>query len=825
MSVDGERLMVLVEARIADFERRMKAAEKRGTKTYNTLQNRSRGATRRMERDMVRSTTRVNRALASTSAQVGSVSRVLTGFAAGFAGAFSFAAITRGMRQVVSDLSALGKTARDVSMDVEELQAIQRGFAREARVSQDEVNASLERFNRRIGEAAHGAGPLNAVIERYGINLRDSNGQLKSQSELLREIAETIRRTTNDQERAAIAQAAFGDTGRRLAQVLAGGAEAMERIVDEGREAGLHAADMVSRAEELDDRFDDVAHTIRVAAQELSMMGFEVLLPLLDRLERLADRRSTLRDFFGTDDAALAALGSELFDKLNASRDLIQDYLRDLRDLSGAMGGLERQGESAADEIQRLSDRLIEMGEVDAARAVGSISEDMREAIREFQNGEKSADEFAATMGDLGREVDDVTGEIAGLDASTLNAIRAQFGGLIGLVELLTARVQDLKAEAGGVASDTPVSRRAALNDDQTASMRRREAALAQLRAFIAEQERQRSLNLEQIEIEREMDRVRRAAAEDGVRMTEAQIEAEARLNVARRAELRGGGGSGGGGASSPDEFMRAVDAIRDRTAALEAEAAALVLAAGSGREYGNAINYAMQRARLLHAAQQAGLQITPELEAAIDRLADAYARASDEAENMAGRLRDAQADAQAGAQAMTSLFEGIMEGSGGARRALSQLLAQIARVQMQRALLQAFPGFMSGLGGLLSFDRGGYTGHGARLEPAGVVHRGEYVFSKRAVKAIGLDRLDAMHQAANGYAGGGAVGGGGRGSGAQSGNSIIELRLSEGLVEAILQEAEDQSIKITRAGLTEFTRGALPQHVAAINKDPRRRG
>jgi phage-related protein len=45
-------------------------------------------------------------------------------------------------------------------------------------------------------------------------------------------------------------------------------------------------------------------------------------------------------------------------------------------------------------------------------------------------------------------------------------------------------------------------------------------------------------------------------------------------------------------------------------------------------------------------------------------------------------------------------------------------------------------------------FAHGGYTGDGAKYDPAGVVHKGEYVFTKEQTAAIGKDRLAAMaHQ------------------------------------------------------------------------------
>lgn len=58
-----------------------------------------------------------------------------------------------------------------------------------------------------------------------------------------------------------------------------------------------------------------------------------------------------------------------------------------------------------------------------------------------------------------------------------------------------------------------------------------------------------------------------------------------------------------------------------------------------------------------------------------------------------------------------------------------------------------------------MGFSEGGYTGDGGKNEPAGVVHRGEYVFSQEAVQRIGAARLDAMHKNLKGYSLGGLVG------------------------------------------------------------------
>lgn len=59
-------------------------------------------------------------------------------------------------------------------------------------------------------------------------------------------------------------------------------------------------------------------------------------------------------------------------------------------------------------------------------------------------------------------------------------------------------------------------------------------------------------------------------------------------------------------------------------------------------------------------------------------------------------------------------------------------------------------------------FASGGYTGSGGKYQPKGVVHGGEFVFTKEATKNIGVGNLYSMMRGAQqgrGYASGGAVG------------------------------------------------------------------
>lgn len=64
----------------------------------------------------------------------------------------------------------------------------------------------------------------------------------------------------------------------------------------------------------------------------------------------------------------------------------------------------------------------------------------------------------------------------------------------------------------------------------------------------------------------------------------------------------------------------------------------------------------------------------------------------------------------------------------------------------------------VGGVDAMNGYASGGYTGDGGKYEPAGVVHRGEYVINAQSTRKLGLSYLNSL----NGYANGGLVGGGG---------------------------------------------------------------
>ncbi|MFZ1874460.1 MAG: hypothetical protein WAU54_17020, partial [Chania sp.] len=97
--------------------------------------------------------------------------------------------------------------------------------------------------------------------------------------------------------------------------------------------------------------------------------------------------------------------------------------------------------------------------------------------------------------------------------------------------------------------------------------------------------------------------------------------------------------------------------------------------------------------------------------------------------------------------QAITGVAGGLIGGIGGAASGAAGAAAGAAG--------SASTGAMGMSTSFAAYDLGGFTGLGGKYEPAGVVHKGEFVFTKEATERIGVDNLYGMMR---GYAVGGLV-------------------------------------------------------------------
>ncbi|KRE13462.1 hypothetical protein ASE63_18490 [Bosea sp. Root381] len=293
---------------------------------------------------------------------------------------------------------------------------------------------------------------------------------------------------------------------------------------------------------------------------------------------------------------------------------------------------------------------------------------------------------------------------------------------------------------------------------------------------------------------------VRAEAAKFGINFP---IANRARNPEPWHAEPVGGRGrSGAGGGSAADEIRRNEYASRDLNAIegvvgsanreLQRQFELLGLQRQAWGESVEEIAKAAKQQELINALQREGVAIGPGLQAQIDRTAAGYGALVRQQEELRASQEALRSIGDLGRDIGRGLYSDLRAGASGAElltNALDKVASKLMDMAMNdlfgkafgnnamglfgnggffSSLMGAFGGgggsatdFSRGAGGLYGpgFASGGFTGAGGRNTPAGIVHRGEYVFSAASVNRIGLGNLDSMHRGSlPGYAGGGYV-------------------------------------------------------------------
>ncbi len=137
------------------------------------------------------------------------------------------------------------------------------------------------------------------------------------------------------------------------------------------------------------------------------------------------------------------------------------------------------------------------------------------------------------------------------------------------------------------------------------------------------------------------------------------------------------------------------------------------------------------------------------------------FAEFQDQATNVYGNVAQISQSAFQGMS--NSLSDFVLTGKANFADFTRSFLEMTTKMLMQMAMLNAMKAAFGGnaVGNFFGFASGGYTGGGGKYDPAGVVHKGEFVFTKEATQRLGVDNLYRLMDAGKrGYASGGHVGG-----------------------------------------------------------------
>lgn len=799
MATDEERLVIALEARIRDYEKNMERAMRSGGKSFDAMEARAKQSAQRMEKSMADAGGGINKRLES----------LFKPFMAGGIATAAIAATATAVKQIAGSIAEVDREARKAGVSAQVYQ--QWSYVATATgMSIDGVTDALKELNIRGSEFARtGKGSAEDAFTRLGYSANDVAERLRDPNRFLDEIIAKLQQLSNADRTSALDEL-FGGTGaEQLAKTLGLSVAEIQKLRNE---AATFSNEQIEAAKKIDSEFEKLWRNIVVYSKKaaLESVGYaeKIILTISDlkgdgyiaaarentlsqeaTLERALERRKKLLETI----AAIEASGEK--GRMTALPKLRQDVEALDREISRLENGtvdMETAMRTLSDASRSLSSGFS--GNVTAAANFKSALADLKKYIPElkaeldtlaqndaidsaYQNAVKNARTMSeirtatdianrakttATFGKHDNILDLIAATESGGDYNATLDHGRWTGGAQNLTGMTLDQIQALQSRMR-----TPENRALYGNGKGSSALGRYQITGTTLQGLIKEL----GLSGDRLFDENTQDELARALLRrrgndpaglrnewEGLRRVDDSTIREAYSGTPTAPQKLG---------NTPAQ-QKAVDLLKQQNDARKSlnlsvqeslQLAQFAQSISGMSKSQKEIELAVYERQL--EARRAGITLTPQELAGIrakitetQRLDDATGKSQQRMEQM----KDAQ---QFIAQGFTDVLTGVLTGATTAEQAVQQLLSSLISALAQAALLGQGPlgglfGGGSGIfGALFGFADGGYTGSGGKYEPAGVVHRGEYVMSQKAVNRIGVDNLERLHR---GYADGGLV-------------------------------------------------------------------
>jgi muramidase (phage lysozyme) len=798
---DTQRLVVSLEARLTKYERDMARARNATNDNFKKMEGRARQSAENMEKTMGKASAYIGEKLQGMFAPLMKGGAVVAGVGG--------AAIA--LKQVADSIAEVDREARKAGVSSKVWQQWTY-VAAGTGMSIDGVTDALKELSIRGDEFAKtGKGGAEEAFQRLGYSATDVAQKLKDPSRFLDEIIGKLQQM-DAAAQTRILDEVFGGTGaEQMAKVLGMSVAEIQKMRSE---AATFTEEQIEAAQRIDREFSTMWRNFTVYAKQAAVEGVNVASKVIgfindptmgarDRrlaelnspekqLERLQKQRDGILKAIEREKAntgnflqqaelrnletALSAVEDQILD-LTGGSDQFKQALKELsaasNSLSGAFGGNVTAASNFKNALAELKKLVPELkAELDTLATTDGIDAAYSKAVQsartmgEVMNATNLANraKSIATFGNHSNMLD-LIGAAEGTDKGRGYNETLGYGAFTGgAVNLTGMTLNDVLALQQRMLAHPD-------NGYNSSAVGRYQIVSKTLRSLMDEM----SLSGDRLFDEDTQDELARALLR---RRGNDPAALRNEWEGLRRID-DGTISNAYGGTPTAAQPLAPTDSERERTELLKQQDAARK-SLNQGVEEGLALARFEQSISGMSASQQrvelAVYQAEQEAKRAGITLSDqelaklrekiALTQQLDGTNQQVAASADGLKNAQQYfAESFTSSLSGLLTGTQTLNGALQNLLSSLIDATLQAALLGKGP--LAGLGGigtgifgaLLGFSEGGYTGDGGKYQPAGVVHRGEYVMSKQATRRIGVGNLEAMHKGAlRGYAEGGLV-------------------------------------------------------------------
>jgi hypothetical protein len=217
-------------------------------------------------------------------------------------GAATGAAAALGLmvRNSINTADEMMKASQAIGIGVDELSRL-RYAAELSGVSFEGLKSSLNVINRNLFDVAGSRNNATKALAQMGIEARTADGNLRSSTDILKDMADVFQRMPDGAEKSALSMAVLGHSGAELIPLLNGGADAMNRLLNEADEFGIVIDERTGRrAEEFNVNLTRLGKVFEGLALRIASEMLPHLIKLQDWLIRNQDSIVALANAIST---------------------------------------------------------------------------------------------------------------------------------------------------------------------------------------------------------------------------------------------------------------------------------------------------------------------------------------------------------------------------------------------------------------------------------------------------------------------------------------------------------------------------------------------
>lgn len=246
------------------------------------------------------------------------------------------AAFAYQVKQQINFADEMGKMAARVGVSTESLSTL-AFVADQSGTSIEALETGLVRLARNMSDAERGLSTATDAFDALNVVWRDSQGNLRDQETVLKEVADKFSKLADGAEKTAAATMLFGRSGAQLIPMLNQGADGIEKLQARARELGLEISHKTAMEAAL---FNDTVNTLTSSVTGLARDMARDLLPGLNDIVKAMTEAQREGGILTAIWVGLGGVASKVWDGITGD------------------GSLEQQLSNTQEEIARFQSRI-----------------------------------------------------------------------------------------------------------------------------------------------------------------------------------------------------------------------------------------------------------------------------------------------------------------------------------------------------------------------------------------------------------------------------------------------------------------------------------